>query len=153
MARNVSGDRARDIIERAGEALDYVGSLAHGPRGAIKVNSGIGFGLNVLGPELPRFLQRYPDVDVTLDLESRSADLVGEAIDVAVRLGPLHDSSLIAIRLGAMRRYLYVSKSYVERRGMPKSIDELKDHDTVEMPGSDGRPRPWVFTRVARSHE
>ena len=140
-------DRARDIIERAGEALDYVGSLAHGPRGSIKVNSGIGFGLNVLGSELPRFLQLYPDVDVTLDLESRSADLVSEAIDVAVRVGTLQDSSLIAIRLGAMRRYLCASRSYVERCGRPNSIDDLKDHDIVEMPGADGRPRPWVFTR------
>ena len=140
-------DRAREIIERAGEALDYVGSLAHGPRGTIKVNSGIGFGLNVLGSELPTFLQRYPDVDVTLDLKSRPADLVGEAIDVAVRLGPLRDSSLIAIRLGAMRRYLCAGKSYVERRGTPNFIDELKDHDIIEMPGADGRPRPWVFSR------
>jgi DNA-binding transcriptional LysR family regulator len=140
-------DRARDIIERAGEAFDYVGSLSRGPRGAIKINSGIGFGLNVLGPELPTFLQRYPDVDVILDLESRSADLVGEAIDVAVRVGPLHDSSLIVVRLGAMRRYLCGGRSYVERRGTPASIDALKDHDVIEMPGSDGRPRPWVFSQ------
>ena len=140
-------DRARDLLDRAGEAFDYVRSLAHGPRGSIKVNSGIGFGLNVLGRELPTFLQRYPDVDVTLDLESRSADLVAEAIDVAVRLGPLHDSSLIAVRLGAMRRYLCAARSYVERRGTPNSIDELKDHDIIEMPGADGRPRPWVFSR------
>ena len=140
-------DRARDIIERAGEAFDYVGSLSRGPRGAIKINSGIGFGLNVLGPELPTFLQRYPDVDVILDLESRSADLVGEAIDVAVRVGPLHDSSLIVVRLGAMRRYLCGGRSYVERRGTPASIHALKDHDVIEMPGSDGRPRPWVFNQ------
>ena len=140
-------DRARDILERAGEAFDYVGSLAHGPRGSIKVNSGIGFGLNVLGSELPKFLQRYPDVDVTLDLESRSADLVGEAIDVAVRVGTLHDSGLIAVRLGAMCRYLCASRDYVERCGTPTSIEQLKDHDIIEMPGADGRPRPWVFTR------
>ncbi len=140
-------DRARDIIERAGEAFDYVGSLSRGPRGAIKINSGIGFGLNVLGPELPTFLQRYPDVDVILDLESRSADLVGEAIDVAVRVGPLHDSSLIVVRLGAMRRYLCGGRSYVARRGTPASIHALKDHDVIEMPGSDGRPRPWVFNQ------
>ena len=132
---------------RAGEALDYVGSLAHGPRGSIKINSGIGFGLNILGSKLPEFLQRYPDVDVTLDLESRSADLVGEAIDVAVRFGPRHDSNLIAIRLGAMRRCLCASRSYLDRRGTPTSIDALKDHDIIEMPGSDGRPRAWVFTR------
>ncbi len=143
-------DRARDIIERAGEALDYVGSLAHGPRGSIKVNSGIGFGLNVIASELPGFLQRHPDVDVILDLESRSADLVGEAIDVAVRLGPLQDSSLLAIRLGAMRRYLCAARSYVDRRGAPQSIEALNEHDVIEMPGSDGRPRPWVFTREGK---
>lgn len=140
-------DRARDIIARAGEALDYVGSLTHGPRGAIKVNSGIGFGLNVIGSALPEFLQRYPNVDVTLDLDSRSADLVGEAIDVAVRLGPLTDSGLIAIRLGSMRRYLCAGLRYVERRGTPVSIDALRDHDVVEMSGPDGRPRTWLFTR------
>ena len=143
-------DRARDLIERAGEALDYVGGLAHGPRGSIKVNSGIGFGLNILGSELPTFLQRYPDVDVTLDLESRAVDLVGEAIDVALRLGPLHDSNLIAVRLGAMRRYLCAAPSYMERRGTPDSIDALKDHDIIEMPGAGGRPRPWVFNREGK---
>ena len=143
-------DRARDIIARADEALDYVGSLAQGPRGSIKVNSGIGFGLNVIGSALPEFLKRYPNVDVILDLESRSADLIAEAIDVAVRLGPLQDSSLIAIRLGKMRRYLCAARSYVDRRGIPDSIDSLREHDIIEMPGADGRPRPWVFTREGK---
>ena len=143
-------DRARDIIERASEALDYVGSLAQGPRGSIKVNSGIGFGLNVIGSELPEFLQRYPDVDIILDLESRSVDLVGEAIDIAVRFGPLQDSSLIAIRLGELRRYLCAGRSYLDRRGTPETIDALGDHDIIEMPGTDGRPRPWVFTREGK---
>lgn len=140
--------RAQELIARADEALDYVGSLAHGPRGVIKVNSGIGFGLNVIGPELPRFLERFPDVDVVLDVESRATDLVGEAVDVAVRLGPLPDSSLIRIRLGSMRRYLCAAGGYLERRGMPASIEQLEDHSVIEMAGVDGRPRPWVFTRL-----
>ena len=139
--------RARDIIERAAEAQDFIGSLAHGPRGSIRVNAGIGFGLNVLGPELARFLQRYPNVDVALDLESRSADLVSRAIDVAVRMGPLPDSSLITVRLGSMRRYLCAAPTYLEQRGIPNSVDALKDHDIIEMPGSEGRPREWVFNR------
>ena len=93
-----------------------------GPSGSTQV----GFGLNVLGAELHTFLQRYPDVDVTLNLESRSADLVGEAVDVAVRFGPLQDPSLIADRLGAMRRYLCAGKSYLERHGTSDSVDALE---------------------------
>jgi DNA-binding transcriptional LysR family regulator len=140
-------DRAREIIERVGEAVDYVGSFTQSPRGHIKINSGVGFGINVIALHLPEFLRRYPQVSVTLDLESRSADLIGEAIDIAVRLGPLKDSNLIASRLGAMRRYLCASVPYIENRGHPASMDELQTHDVIEMPGVDGRPRPWVFTR------
>jgi DNA-binding transcriptional LysR family regulator len=139
--------RAREIVERASEALTYVGSLAEGPRGQIRVNAGVGFGLNVIADALPAFLQRYPEVDVTLDLESRAADLVGEAIDIAVRLGPLPDSALITTRLGAMRRYLCAAPAYIEARGLPTSIAALEGHAIIEMPGSDGRARPWRFTR------
>jgi DNA-binding transcriptional LysR family regulator len=140
-------DRAREIVERAGEALDYVGSLAHRPLGKIKVNSGVGFGINVIAAHLPEFLQRYPEVNVTLDLETRVADLVAEGIDIAVRLGPLRDSGLIATHLGTLGRYLCASPAYLARQGTPQSIDELKTHDVIEMPGVDGRPRAWVFTR------
>jgi DNA-binding transcriptional LysR family regulator len=139
--------RAREIVERADEALAYVGSLAEGPRGQIRINAGVGFGLNVIADALPAFLARYPEVDVTLDLESRAADIVGEAIDIAVRLGPLPDSALIATRLGAMRRYLCAAPTYIEARGLPASIAALEGHAIVEMPGSDGRARPWRFTR------
>jgi DNA-binding transcriptional LysR family regulator len=139
--------RARDIVERADEALAHVGGLTEGPRGQIRVNTGVGFGLNVIADALPAFLRRYPEVDVTLDLESRAADLVGEAIDIAVRLGPLPDSALIATRLGAMRRYLCAAPAYIEARGLPASIAALEGHAIIEMPGNDGRARPWRFTR------
>lgn len=140
-------DRASEIILGATEALDYVGSLAHGPRGPIKINSGVGFGINVLAENLTEFLLRYPEVTVTLDLESRTADLVGEAIDVAIRLGPLNDSSLVATRLGLIRRCLCAAPSYLERHEIPVEPDQLADHDIIEMPGTDGRPRSWTFAR------
>ncbi len=140
-------ERSRDIIVGLGEALDYVGSLGRRPRGVLKISAGIGFGINVLAGQLPEFLRRYPEVDVALDLDSRAADLVGESVDVAVRLGPLQDSGLVAVKLGEMRRYLCAAPSYLELRGAPNSIEEVVRHDTIEMPGPDGRPRAWVFSR------
>ncbi len=106
-------DRSTDIINGLSEALDYVGGLGGQPRGTLKISAGIGFGINVLGEQLPEFLKRYPEIDIALDLESRSADLVAESVDIAVRLGPLADSGLVAVRLGEMRRYMCAAPTYL----------------------------------------
>jgi LysR family transcriptional regulator, regulator for bpeEF and oprC len=139
-------DRCLDILTRVGETIDYVGSLGAGPRGLLKISAGIGFGLNVLSELLPQFLERYPDVDVSLELTSRSVDLIAEGIDAAIRMGPMPDSQLVAKRLGTIQRYLCAAPAYLERRGSPRTLEELDDHDTVEMPGVDGRPRSWTFS-------
>lgn len=138
-------ERCADILARVGETVDYVGSLRAAPRGALKVSAGIGFGLNILSELLPQFLERYADVDISLELTSRSVDLVAESVDVAIRLGPMPDSGLVARRLGAMRRYLCVAPAYLQRRGTPHALEDLRGHDIVEMPSSDGRPRAWTF--------
>jgi LysR family transcriptional regulator for bpeEF and oprC len=140
-------DRSTEIIANLSEALAYVGSLAGQPRGILKISAGMGFGVNVLAEQLPEFLLRYPEIDIALDLEGRAADLVGESVDVAVRLGPLPDSGLVAVKLGEMRRYLCGAPAYLERRGMPKSIEDLVRHDTIDMLSLDGRARPWASSR------
>jgi DNA-binding transcriptional LysR family regulator len=142
-------ERCTQIVSTVREALDHVGSLATTPRGPLKISAGVGFGINVLAEHLPEFLRRYPEVSVSLLLESRTADLVAESVDVAVRLGPLPDSSLVSIRLGEMRRYVCAAPAYLERRGVPQTVDDLKTHDTIDMLSADGRPRPWMFTRGA----
>ncbi len=140
-------DRSTDIINGLSEALDYVGSLGGQPRGTLKISAGIGFGINVLAEQLPEFLRRYPDIDIALDLESRAADLVAESVDIAIRLGPLIDSGLVAVRLGEMRRYMCAAPAYLERSGIPMAIEEIAQHDTIDMPGPDGRARSWMFSR------
>jgi len=140
-------DRSAEIIANLDDALDYVGSLGGQPRGVLRISAGVGFGVNVLAEQLPEFLRRYPEIDISLDLESRPADLVADAIDVAVRLGPLSESGLVAVKLGEMQRYLCASPAYLARRGAPKSIGDLARHDTIDMPGADGRARPWIFLR------
>jgi DNA-binding transcriptional LysR family regulator len=140
-------DRSGAIIAGLREALDYVASLGGRPRGVLRISAGIGFGINVLAEQLPGFLHRYPEVGIALDLGSRPADLVAEAVDIAIRLGPMPDSGLVAVRLGEMRRYLCAAPTYLERRGQPQSIEEVAQHDTIEMPLLDGRTRPWTFSR------
>lgn len=138
--------RCVDILARVGETIDYVGTLRALPRGHLKVSAGVGFGINILSELLPQFLKRYADIDVSLELTSRPVDLVGESVDVAIRLGSMPNSQLIAKRLGAMRRYLCAAPAYLERQGTPRTLEDLHDHDVVEMPSADGRPRAWNFS-------
>jgi LysR family transcriptional regulator, regulator for bpeEF and oprC len=135
------------------EALSYVGSMATEASGLLRVSAGIGFGINVLAEQLPLFLQRYPEVDVMLDLTSRTADLVADRVDVAIRFGPLPDSSMVAVRLGEMKRVLCAAPSYLERNAQPRQIEDLLLHDALEMPDSDGRARPWKLSRDGRTRE
>jgi LysR family transcriptional regulator, regulator for bpeEF and oprC len=140
-------DRSTDILLRVGETVDYVGNLNATPRGMLRVSAGIGFGLNSLSEVLPKFLERYPDVEVALDLTSRVVDLVAGNVDVAIRVGPMRDSDLVATRLGVIPRYLCAAPSYLEKHGTPRTLKELRHHHTVELPGPDGRPRSWTFSK------
>lgn len=139
--------RCASALGALADALDYVGSLATEAHGELRISTGIGFGINVIADQLPAFLERYPNVAVLLDLTSRNAELVAERVDVAVRLGPLPDSSMVAVRLGEMKRVLCASPAYLARRGEPKTLEDLEGHEIIEMPGADGRTRTWSFLR------
>jgi DNA-binding transcriptional LysR family regulator len=137
--------RCADILGKIGDAVDLVGGFATAPQGLLRVSAGFGFGVHVLSLVLPRFIERYPGIEVSLRLGNRSMELVADSVDVAIHMGPMADSQLIASRLGTMGRYLCAAPSYLERRGIPSTIDELQGHDRIETPGDSGRPRPWMF--------
>jgi DNA-binding transcriptional LysR family regulator len=138
-------ERCADIMDKVAETVGYVGALGAAPRGALRISASIGFGVDVLSEQLPQFLRLYPNVSVTLDLTSQLADLVADGLDVAIRMGPMADSQLVALKLGSLGRYLCASPDYLKRRGTPTALGDLPNHDTVEMPGADGRPRRWTF--------
>jgi DNA-binding transcriptional LysR family regulator len=142
-----------EILTRVSEAVDYVSSQSSAPKGVLKISAGIGFGYFVLSETLPDFLGRYPDIDVSLYLTSRSVDLVAEGIDVTIRMGRMADSRLVTTGLGTMQRYLCAAPSYLRRRGTPQSIAELKEHVTIEMPAPSGTPRSWEFYKKTREVE
>lgn len=95
---------------------------------------------------LGRFTDAFPDVRIELSVTNRNVDLVAEGYDLAIRLGPLPDSALVARRLEDAPLRLVASPRYLERAGAPTSVEDLAKHQCLQfvMP-STGRPAPWLF--------
>ncbi|WPC06812.1 LysR family transcriptional regulator [Pseudomonas benzenivorans] len=97
--------------------------------GILRVNAPLSFSHKVLSPLLAQFMARYPRLNVELTLNDRLLDVVAEGFDVSLRIrAELHDSSLIARRLGRTQQILCAAPSYLERHGAPATLDELRDH-------------------------
>ena len=101
------------------------------PRGDLSVSAPIALGRLYLQPVLAEFLAAFPEVDVQLGLQDRAVNLLEEHVDVALRIGPLADSSLIAVRIGEICRVVCASPAYLKSHGTPKSPDDLSRHDCI----------------------
>jgi DNA-binding transcriptional LysR family regulator len=101
------------------------------PRGRLRVNASVPFGLHCLLPLLPEFLERHPQITVDLAMTDALVDLVDERTDVAVRHGPLRDSALRARSLGSSRWLVAASPAYLARRGTPRTPDDLEGHNCL----------------------
>jgi DNA-binding transcriptional LysR family regulator len=113
------------------------------PRGTLRVSAPLSFALAHLGCLLPVFLQRYRDVTVEVDLSDRPVDLLGEGYDLALRIGTLEDSTLIARRIASIDRVYCASPAYLAERGTPVKPEELLSHDCL--PYGHGRQVQWRF--------
>lgn len=138
--------RCVEMLKRIDEGIDFVSSLGAQPRGLLRISVSIGIGYSVLPELMPDFLRNHPQVDVALELTSRLVDLVAEGLDVTIRMGVLPDSRLVVRRLGTIQLLLCASPTYLEREGVPCTLDELHEHATIEMLGLDGKPRNWMFS-------
>lgn len=114
--------------------------------GHLKVTAPAGFGRKHVAPLMLEFLRAHPDVSASLDLSDRTVDLVNEGVDCAVRLGGLEDSSLVAVRLGEMRRVVVGSPAYFQQRGTPRTLDDLNDHDCLALATQPG----WDFQAAGK---
>jgi DNA-binding transcriptional LysR family regulator len=101
------------------------------PRGRLRVSASTPFGMHCLLPALPEFLQRYPKIVLDLSLSEALVDLVGERIDVAIRHGPLPDSSFRARKLGSSRWLVVASREYLQRHGTPRTPADLDRHNCL----------------------
>jgi DNA-binding transcriptional LysR family regulator len=114
------------------------------PTGELTVTAPVGLGRVYLIPILAEFLKAYPDIDVHLVLNDRVMSLSEEQIDIALRMGALPDSSLMALRLGAIRRVFCASPAYLASRGTPRTPNDLIGHDCVSYPNLLS-PDVWTF--------
>lgn len=132
------------ILSAIDEAEQAISGLHGEPRGLLKVNASTAFSRNHIQPLIPDFLARYPKLRVQLTVSESIVNLIEEEIDVAIRIGQLPDSSLIARKLGRVRRMVAGSPSYLERYGVPRIPDDLKTHNclTLSMATSFNR---WEF--------
>jgi len=141
-------ESCRQILEDIDGAERRVRGESAEPRGSLKVAAPILFGrLHVL-PIVSRVLNEHKDLSIRLTLSDRNIHLVDEGIDVAVRIGELADSSLIAVKLGVVSRTVVASPGYLKLRGVPRLPAELVGHDIVAFEGI-GAIDEWRFS----SHE
>ncbi len=142
-------EACRRILADVEEAERGVAGRHDEPRGAFAVTAPVVFGRLHLLPALIAFLDTFRGVQARLVLVDRVVDLVEEGIDVAVRIGALPDSSLIALRIGVLRRVICASPAYLAGRGVPARPQDLADHDCVTFAGISSTDR-WSFSGEGR---
>lgn len=116
------------------------------PSGTIKITAPVPVGLHLLVPHLHLLRERYPALTVDLRLNDTFTDLIEESIDVAIRIGPLVDSRLIARKLATNIVSCYASPAYARTHGIPSSPEECGEHETVSVRyQSSGQLMKWMF--------
>lgn len=131
----------RRILADLESADQNAAGIHAAPRGLVTVSASVTFGSGVVGPILFDLLDRYPDISVSLQLYDRIVHLIDDGIDIAVRIAHLPDSSLIAIRVGSVRRVLCASPAYLDKARRPTSPEDLGHHELID------------FTKMAPSGE
>jgi DNA-binding transcriptional LysR family regulator len=141
--------RARRILADVEEANESALAERSRPTGRLVVTAPAMFGRLHVSPLMCRYLAAHPDVVGELSLADRNANLVEDGIDLAVRIGHLSDSSLVARKAGSTRRVVVASPAYLERRGIPLTPAELAGHRTIQFTAL-APLAEWVFTRDGR---
>lgn len=115
----------RHLVESLEQANQALSSLKQTPRGLLKITAPVYFGETKLAPLLNAFLRDYPEVELDLHLTNSKLDLIQGGYDLAIRLGTLESSSLIARRLGSRRQFIVASPDYLARHGCPTQLSDL----------------------------
>lgn len=126
-------ERCRRIVDEARLAHEQLGSMLAQPQGMLRISLPADFAIVVLAPFIREFAEHYPGIAFDFDLTPRNVDLVSEPFDLAIRMGTLPDSGLIARKLGSLPRYLYASPDYLASKGTPRHPDELSAHECLVM--------------------
>jgi DNA-binding transcriptional LysR family regulator len=139
-------ERAEQLLAELAEAEEAAAATRAAPRGTLRMSVPVSFGVKYVMPAVGQFMRLYPELSVDVSLTDRRADLLEEGLDLAIRVGALADSSIIARKLCTSRRIVAASPDYLKRRGVPRRPEDLAQHDcllyTYQVDG-----QQWRFMR------
>ncbi len=131
------------LVQDLDALADDLRESAHAVGGILRMTMSASFGRQYVSPLLPEFQARHPRVHISAHLSDDLVDLVRQGFDLAIRIGPLDDSGLVARRIADNRRTLAASPDYLQRHGTPRTPDDLAGHAGVLLMGRDGRQDVW----------
>jgi DNA-binding transcriptional LysR family regulator len=137
-------EHCRQILDQVRDAEATLRSRRIELRGRLTVTASVLFGRHFIAPLASEFIRRHPGVVVDLVFVDRVVNLLVEGVDAAVRIGRLADSSLVAIQLSKVRRVVCAAPAYLQRRGVPQSVQDIRRHDCVQFNGLAPRG-DWYF--------
>src|SRR5260221_8739056 len=135
---------AKRILADIEDAEAEVTRFSVHPKGLLRINVGVAFGMHQLAPALPRFLERHPEMELDITVTDRLVDLVEEGADVAIRTGALRDSSLVAKKICDVHRMICPSPAYLKKHGTPQTPRDLLKHNCISISGAP-QLRKWPF--------
>jgi DNA-binding transcriptional LysR family regulator len=138
------------ILAELEEAEAQVSERSATASGALTISAPAGFGRQHVAPLIPAFLDLHPGLELTLSLNDRVVDLIGEGIDVAIRIAALSDSNLIGVKLADNKRVVVASPDYLSKHGRPRTLDDLMAHNCLAF-SADGSQRGWTFRQNGKN--
>ena len=137
-------ERVRTAVGALEEAADAIREHGKEPRGTVRVTAPVDAAMMNLPEAMVAFAHAYPSIHVSMSMSNRVVDLVAEGIDLAIRAGRLADSTLVARKVGSTVTGLFASKSYLDKRGRPKKVADLAEHDCILFRGRAGKAT-WLL--------
>lgn len=137
--------QCRQVLDALEQAERSITNMQLVPRGKLRLTAPVTYGEKSIAPLVNDFVLRYPELDVEMNLTNQTLDLVAEGYDLAVRLGKLEDSSLMARRLGSRTLYVCASPAYLSAHGTPHSLSELDRHNCLQ-----GNLDYWRFQEAGK---
>ncbi len=129
-------ERCGRLVDEARLAQEALRETAEQPSGHVRLSMPVDLGVLVIGPLLTDFARQFPGITFDLDLSPRYTDLVGDHVDVAIRLGTVKDDQLVARRIGSIAQALYAATAYLALRGTPTQPADLVEHECIVARGA-----------------
>ena len=145
-------ERCLNVLAEIDEMESAVGDTAVAARGTLKINAPMSFGVLHLAPAIAEYQREQTEVSVDLTLDDRVVDVVSEGFDLAIRIGRLSESSLVARKLAPIRLAICAAPSYLDSRGVPETPDDLPDHECLRYTYSSNQDK-WHFERNGEQYD